>query len=259
MITKAELKYYSTLLQKKYRDDTYKFLVEGEKLIFEAVNHRIKCELIICNNGFSQNKPETVRTLSKLVDRFETIPEKDFQKIQSTITSQGIAGVFIQNQSEALASKITENLIVALEGINDPGNVGTIIRNADWFGIKNILLNDDCADIYNPKTIRASAGSVFHIHLYKNINLIEMLCSLKQKKYTILCADTRGCNIYNSAKYEKAIIVFSNEANGPSENLIGIADEKLTIPKIGKAESLNVASASAVILSELIKHVQFDN
>lgn len=258
MITKAELKYYSSLLQKKYREDTNKFLVEGEKLIFEAVNNRIKCELIICNNSYSQKNIETVQALSKLVDRFEIISEKDFQKIQSTITSQGIAGVFLQNQPEVSASKITEKLIVALEGINDPGNVGTIIRNADWFGIKNILLNDDCADIYNPKTIRASAGSVFHINLHKNINLIEMLSSLKQKKYTILCADTSGCNIYNSAKYEKAIIVFSNEANGPSENLIGIADEKLTIPKIGKAESLNVASASAVILSELTKLIRLN-
>lgn len=253
MITKAELKYYSSLLQKKYRDETKKFLVEGEKFIFEAVNSQLKCEAILYNNHYYSKNNEQVQALAKLVDRFEIIPEKDFQKIQSTITSQGIAGVFTQIPSEASSNKITDNLIVALEGINDPGNVGTIIRNADWFGIKNILLDADCADIYNPKTIRASAGSIFHINLYKDINMNQMLNSFKQKKYKILCTDTRGNNIYNSANYKKAIIVFSNEANGPSENLMSIADEKLTIPKIGKAESLNVASASAVILSELTK------
>jgi RNA methyltransferase, TrmH family len=162
-------------------------------------------------------------------------------------------GVFKKKLTKASSDAIKGKLIAALDGINDPGNVGTIIRNADWFGVKEILLSNDCADVYNPKTIRASAGSIFHLSMMIEDNLIRSLSSLKQKGYRILCADITGKNIYQYKKDEKAIIVFSNEANGPSDELLNTANERVTVPKKGKAESLNVASASAVILSELTK------
>ena len=253
MITKAELKYYSSLLKKDFRDDQKKFLVEGEKLILEALNSGLECETIICKSVFSENNDESVKSFAKRVARIEIISEKEFQKVQATVNSQGIIGVFKKKPTTASTNAIKGKLIAALDSINDPGNVGTIIRNADWFGVKEILLSSNCVDVYNPKTIRASAGSIFHLNMIIENNLIYSLSSLKQNGYKILCADISGNNIYQSTKREKEVIVFSNETGGPSKELLDIADECVTVPKKGKAESLNVASASAVILSELTK------
>ena len=253
MITKAELKYYYSLLKRDIRDEQNKFLIEGEKLIIEALNSRFECEAIICKEYFTEENNGTVKSLQKQVSRFEIISEKDFQKVQATVNSQGIMGVFKKKLTKTSSDAIKGKLIAALDSINDPGNIGTIIRNADWFGVKEILLSNECADVYNPKTIRASAGSIFHLSMMIEDNLIRSLSSLKQKGYRILCADITGKNIYQYKIDDKAIIVFSNEANGPSDELLNTANERVTVPKKGKAESLNVASASAVILSELTK------
>jgi len=252
MITKVELKMYSSLLKKNYRDDQNKFLVEGIKLIVEAIESKYFCEIIFCTSDFFEQNSKLINVFSLNVKRFEIISVKDFQKLKATVNSQGIVGVF-QNKPELTLKAFRNNLIVGLENINDPGNVGTIMRNTDWFGISEMLLSENCANIYNPKTIRASAGSVFHLKIIHDINLIDILASFKKNGYKLLCADVAGTNIYEYAKSEKAIIVFSNEANGPTNELLQLADEKITVPKKGKAESLNVASASAIILSELTK------
>jgi TrmH family RNA methyltransferase len=250
-MTKAELKYYSSLLKKKYRDEQNKFLVEGEKLILEAVNSNFECVNVICSKDFSVKNPEILKSLDKITGKIEIIPAGDFQKIQATVNSPGVIGAFTKRTKILSVGDLKDNLIVALNEINDPGNVGTILRNADWFGIREILLSSDCAEIYNPKTIRASAGSIFHLDIVESNNFIESLISLKSRGYKILCADITGTNIYRFKKRDKEVVVFSNEAKGPTRDLLKLADERITVPKKGKAESLNVASASAVILSEM--------
>jgi TrmH family RNA methyltransferase len=254
MITKAELKYYSSLLRKKNRDEEKRFLVEGDKLILEALNSRLKCEAIIYTHDFSKDNIEKIQFLLKQVGKLEIISNKDFQKIQATVNSQGIIGVFEKKSTKLSSDNFKGKLIVTLDNINDPGNVGTIFRNADWFGVEEMLLSSNCADIYNPKTIRASAGSIFHLTSLSCESLIESLNTFKKKGYRILCTDISGKNVYKYKMSEKQIIVFSNEAYGPTDELLAIADEKLTIHKKGNAESLNVASASAVILSELTRN-----
>ena len=144
-------------------------------------------------------------------------------------------------------------MIVALENISDPGNLGTIIRNCDWFGVNNILLSKECAEIYNQKVIRASMGSLFHLSIIEENDLINSLKDLKTKNYDIVTADLDGENLYKFKRGKDIAIVFCNEANGPSKELLKISNRKITIPQKGKAESLNVASASAVILSELTR------
>jgi TrmH family RNA methyltransferase len=145
------------------------------------------------------------------------------------------------------------NLIVALDNISDPGNAGTIIRNCDWFGIKELILGENCVELYNPKVLRASMGSVFHLEISETQNLIDTLKKLKEKGYSIICTDMKGENVFKYYLGEKSIIIFSNEAAGPSQEILNLADKKITIPQIGNAESLNVASASAVILAEFTK------
>jgi TrmH family RNA methyltransferase len=252
MITKAELKYFSSLLVKKYRDEYGRFLVEGTKFVLEALNSNWSCEIIILTKDYSESEPKQFQYISEKVNRVEIVTPKDFTKVQTTINSQGIVGVF-HKKIISSKSEFKSNLIVALENINDPGNCGTIIRIADWFGINEILLSETCADLYNPKTIRASAGSMFHVKIFNEVNFLNKILELKKNGYRVLCADLTGKSIYNYESNPQQVIVFSNEASGPSNELLQIAYERITIPKKGKAESLNVASASAIVLSELIK------
>lgn len=249
MLTHAELKYYSSLLQKKYRIEENKFLVEGHKLIEEATNSGFKCDCLITSNLFSENHEDIVNQLSKKVERVEVAKQKDFEKLADTKTPQGIIGVFVK--SVQYKSNKNVNRIVALENISDPGNLGTILRNCDWFGFAKIILSDNCAEIYNPKVIRSSAGSVFHLDIIEEEYFTNSIQSYKSNGYKVLCSDLNGENIYDFSTPGKSIIVFCNEANGPSNELLSLSDYRITIPKSGRAESLNVASASAVILSEL--------
>jgi RNA methyltransferase, TrmH family len=252
MLTKNELKYYSSLLQKKARQKERRFLVEGVKLIQEGLNSNLKCEIIIHTKSFYDDNKQLFERGIFTACRIEILKSSDFKKLTDTKTPQEVAAVF-QMPNRNSGSVLSGNIICALENISDPGNVGTILRNCDWFGIERVILDGNCAEVYNPKVIRASAGSVFHLDFFMQDDLYNFLTLQKQSGYNILCADLDGQNIYTYKNLGKGIIVLANEANGPTKQLLDISDTKVTIPRRGKAESLNVASASAVILSELTK------
>lgn len=250
MITKNELKYYSSLLQKKFRREENKFIVEGEKIVLEGLKSNFECEIVICTNQFSEDNINILKELKAKNIRAEIIKNIEFVKLSDTINPQGIAAVFKKTKPGKIAQN---NILVGLEDISDPGNLGTIIRNCDWFGITEIILSKDCAEIFNPKTIRASMGSVFHTNIFEEIDLPEEIKKIKKGGYEILCTDLVGESVYSHKPSKKTFIIFSNEAHGSSGEIKNLADYKITIPKKGKAESLNVASASAIILSELSK------
>lgn len=253
MVTKNQLKYYSSLLNKKHRQEEKKFLVEGSKLLSEALDSGYECEIILALKDFIDENTVFSKLISNQKLNMELIKSIDFEKLCDTKNPKGVVGIFHFKQHIQNAFS-NEKLIVAMENISDPGNMGTILRNCDWFGVKNILLSSNCAEIYNPKVIRASAGSVFHLNIYRKDNLINAFEEQKKLGYKIVCADLNGDNLYSFAQHGKLILVLANEANGPTEDMLKTADIKITIPRIGKAESLNVASASAVLLSELIKY-----
>jgi RNA methyltransferase, TrmH family len=250
MISKNELKYFSSLLKKKYRQKENKFLAEGEKNVEEGLNSNFKCEKIFVTDFFYENEKDYLNKINNHKEKLEVINSHEFNKISDTVTPQGIVAVFQIPSKKIPYDKIDTNLLVCLNNISDPGNVGTIIRNCDWFGINEIILTKGCAEIFNTKTIRASMGAIFHLSIFDEIDL-GFLEIIKKKNYKILTADINGENIYNYNFPDKSIIVFSNESSGPSNELIKISDSIITIPKYGKAESLNVASASAVIMSEI--------
>jgi len=250
MISVNQLKYYSSLRNKKYRNEENKFIVEGKKIILEGINSNYNCEVIFVTKVFIENNKEFLSKINSKSIRIEVIKSQDFKKFSDTITPQGIAAVF-QKGNKSKTNLFKTNLVVYLDDISEPGNLGTIIRNCDWFGVQEIILSPDCAELYNPKTIRASMGSMFHLNIFENIDLKSYLNVLKEKKYLILCSDIQGADIFNYNKASKKVIIFSNEAKGPNKEMINLSDEIITIPKLGKAESLNVASASAIILAEL--------
>jgi TrmH family RNA methyltransferase len=251
MLTKHELKYYSSLNKVKYRKLEERFIVEGIKLVDEALKSYFDCEVIIASNSFAKSH-------SSLLDEYkhktiiQIVPDNDFNKIADTQSPQGIIGI-MEMPLQRYIDETKENTIVALENISDPGNVGTIIRTCDWFGIKDIIISSNSVDIYNPKVIRSTMGSLFHVNIHISENIIGTLKTLQQKGKKIFCADMNGEDIYTLEKQKTSVLVFCNEANGPTKRLLEITDLKITIPKLGEAESLNVATAAAVVISEFTK------
>lgn len=252
MLSKNQLKYYSSLLNKKQRQEEKKFIVEGLKLISEAVESGFRCEIVVALKDFLDENNSFIKLIEKNKISFDAVKTSELEKLCDTKTPQGVIGVFnFKEQSKTDLGN--EKLIVALENVSDPGNLGTIIRNCDWFGVNNVLLSSDCAERYNPKVIRSSAGSIFHLNIFYENNFYGVLEEQKKLGYKILCADLNGENLYSFIQSGKMILALANEANGPTEKLLEICDLKITIPKKGDAESLNVASASAVLISQLTK------
>jgi len=253
MISKKELLYYSSLLTKKHRKLENKFLVEGIKSVLEGLNSDYKCDVVFIADNFAEENNSLTDQINNSKHKIILLKHKEFEKISDTKTPQGIAAVFIKPNLKISTKSLTnEKLIVLLDNISDPGNLGTIIRNCDWFGVKNILLSHDTVDFTNPKVVRSSMGSIFHLNVFENIEA-KQVKELKSIGFEILCADIIGEDIFSYRSNTKKILILSSEAHGPSKEFLEISDKKICIPKIGDAESLNVASASAVLLGQLTK------
>ena len=254
MISQTKLKYYSALLQKKYRQDEKKFIVEGKKLVEEGIQQtRYRCDVIFITNEFNEKNEAFVFSLLKDFP-VEIIRNIDFKRLCDTQHPQGIAAVF-QFPIDLEQPKLLSRKIIYLENIADPGNLGTIIRTCDWFGFGQILLSKNCVELFNPKVIRASMGSIFHLSVSENVDL-PFLTNLNKLGFEILCSDLAGKVFSEIERPEKLILCLSSESDGPSSELIAVSDYKITIPKTcpsgrqaGNAESLNVASASAILLN----------
>lgn len=249
MITRNEIKYFASLNQKKFRRQENKFIAEGEKTVTEGINANYTCEIVLTTDEYSAGNPEIIHLIKKRHIRVETVKKQDFEKLSETKSPQGIAAVF-EKRKIKFDINITakENIIVYLDNISDPGNAGTIIRTCDWFGVKNVLFSVNSAEYLNPKVIRASMGSLFHLNLFDADN--KDLLELKTKGFKVMCTDIRGVSVFNNKKPEKLVLVLSSESTGPSTEIINLADERITIPGKGRAESLNVAAAAAIILAE---------
>jgi TrmH family RNA methyltransferase len=247
MISKNKLQYYSALVRKKDRVIHKKFIAEGLKTIEEGLNSSCSCEVVLVTTEYENTYAEFPRKYDVPI---ETVNENDFHKLTDTVTPQRIAAVF-NYPPEKDINKIKSGLIVCLENIADPGNLGTIMRNCDWFGVTDVVLSKYCADLFSPKTVRSSVGSIFHLNIYDETDLSTFLENYKKKGYNVLCADTEGEDL-NALKAEgNNILILGSEAHGPSVDVLRLSDHRITIPRYGKAESLNVASASAVLLSRL--------
>jgi len=247
MISKNKLKYYSALMKKKDRDIHKKFIAEGLKTIQEGLNSSYSCEAVLMTVEYEALNKEFPR---KYDVPLEIVNEGDFNMLTDTVTPQGLVAVFNYPPAKDV-NKIKSRLIVCLENISDPGNVGTIIRNCDWFGVTDIVLSKNCADAFSPKTVRSSMGSIFHVNIYDETELSSFLEMYKKKSYRVFCADTEGEDLNSFQAEGNNIVILASEAHGPSVDVLRLSDHRITIPKYGKAESLNVASASAVILSRL--------
>lgn len=237
MLSKSQIKLIKSLSQKKFRIQHELFVVEGIKGIREFLNSDF--ELVsLYSTGERFAVPDNYMTI---------VDEISLKKITSLKNPQKALAVFkIPDPGEI----IPEGLVVALDGVRDPGNLGTIIRLCDWFGIENLICSNDTVDCYNPKVVQASMGSLTRV----KISYMELPLFLKDNsKFPVLGTMLEGENIYSTELPESGIIVLGNEANGISEEISALLTQKLNIPQFGKiqkTESLNVATATAIILSE---------
>lgn len=241
MITKHQQKYIQSLHNKKYRTEYGEFLVEGEKGLLELLASDFEIVELFCTADFlEKNKIKEAVTVTSQV-QIEQI---------STFKSNN-SGIAVVKQKANLTPKNLEGLTLFLDNINDPGNLGTIIRLADWYGLENIICSENTVELYNPKVISSTMGSYLNIHCFYT-NLSDFLKNWKSPLYA---ADLVGANVHKQVFEEKSGIIIGSESHGISESLKPFISQNVTIPKIGKAESLNAAMATAIILDNIFRDV----
>ena len=236
-LSKNNIKLITSLQQKKYRQKHQLFVAEGVKVVKELLTSSLELEQLYTTDELFTSSKNVEITL---------ISEKELKKISTLKTPNKVLGVFkIPKEKEIDRS----NFIVALDEINDPGNLGTIIRLCDWFGVSELVCSKNTVDCYNQKVVQSSMGSLTRVQI-SYVDLPEFLTNTSLPIYT---ADMHGDNVYTTSLPQKAILVMGNEANGISPKVAEIVKNSVTIPRFGnlqKTESLNVATATAILLSE---------
>lgn len=241
------------LKDKKYRDEKKEFMIEGIKLIQEAIEENAKIKMIIvCDNCIKEDciEPKLLYQIAKYDCIY--VSEKVFLSITDVKNPQGMLAIIeMENTEEKI--KYDEDIIFVLDGIQDPGNLGTILRTIDSVGLSQIIVSKDTVDAYNPKVVRSTMGAIFRVKVIESQDIIRTLRNLKKHKYEILATSLEtDKNIYN-IDYNKKVIVIGNEANGVSKGILDLSDEKAKIPMLGKTESLNAAVATSVIAYEYVR------
>lgn len=242
------------LKEKKYRYQNSEYIVEGIKMIKEAILEEAVIKLIIvCEDNVNSGAID--KKLLYEIAKYECIyvNKKIFSFITDVQNPQGILAVIEkQNSEENIDYK--QDVIVVLDGIQDPGNLGTILRTIDSVGLNQVIVSKETADAYNPKVVRSTMGAIFRVNIIESDNLLETLKNLKKHKYKVMATSLETQNSIYDVDYSKKVIVIGNEANGVSEEILDYSDEKIKIPMLGKTESLNASVATAVILYEYVRN-----
>lgn len=251
MLPQKLRKHIRQLQLKKYREEFHEFSLEGIKGVGEALTSNFKVILLAIEDQRKEEKniQKILKVAQKKKITIEFCGKKDIGEIKTTDTFPGVLAVL--KRDVVTIQRFEDGPVIALNGTQDPGNLGTIIRTADWFGIKNILLSEECVELYNPKVVRSTMGSIFHVNVCQSHNFISDLKKLKQNSYTICALDMNGENVNVLKPKEKVIYVFGNESHGIDGELDKLIDNRYTIPGKGQAESLNVAVAAGIIMNKI--------
>ncbi|MFA7314676.1 MAG: RNA methyltransferase [Candidatus Magasanikbacteria bacterium] len=252
MLEKSVLKHLTKLKLKKFRKEELEFVVEGIKGVNDALASDMEVILVVVD-GKLRDEKDFADIIKKAENKDVVVTycgRQDIDKIKDTDTFPGILAVVSQKDSSL--DSFDGGPIICLEDIKDPGNLGTIIRTADWFGFKNILLSSDTVDVYNPKTVRSTMGSVFHLNFFRTNNLVQTLEKIKKDYgYKLYSLDLKGEDYKKIKPTEKVVYIFGSESQGISQELEKIIDKSYSIVGHGQAESLNVAVSVAIVMSQL--------
>lgn len=274
------------LKEKKYRKD--KFIVEGIKMLEEAINENASIDLIVIRDGMDlsnlisnvipKNNIDSGMKSKNIIDAISkiksiTVTEKVFDTLTDVVSPQGVLAVINKrgiinqatenNNASEIGDKIkeTENVkidttadyILALDGIQDPGNLGTIIRTVDSANLKQIIVSKNTVDAYSPKVIRSTMGAIYRVHIIEVENLEVTLKDLQKGGFKVVVTSLDTKNSIYDISYNKSIVVIGNEANGVSKEVQELADERVKIPMLGKTESLNAAVATGIMIYEYVR------
>ncbi|PWA06617.1 RNA methyltransferase [Flavobacterium psychrotolerans] len=237
MVSKNQIKLITSLQQKKYRVVEQLFFAEGVKVIQELLQSDFELvHLYTTQQDFNE----------VLVSKKTIISESDLKKISALTSANSCLAIFKIPKQKNIEQK---GLIIALDDIRDPGNLGTILRLCDWFGVEELVCSASTADLYSPKVVQATMGSISRV----NVNYVDLNSFLETTELPIFGTFMDGKNIYKEELPKQGIIVMGNEANGISQSIERLVAKRLTIPRFGilkRTESLNVATATAIVLSE---------
>ncbi|CAM3775263.1 TrmH family RNA methyltransferase [Sphingobacterium prati] len=245
MLSKAQISLITSLQNKKYRKQHGLFIVEGIKSVQEFISSSYQVESIF----YTDDANTKVGKISHNIKSHQ-LTETEFQKISTLKSPQGILALIkLPEQQQIKVNDLRNCFNLVLDDVQDPGNLGTIIRTAEWFGIKHIICSIGTVDAYNPKVVQATMGSLSRIQIYY-VDLHEFISSTDLPVYGALL---NGQSIYQTEWSKEGLIVMGNEGNGISSEVITLIDQAVTIPRIGQAESLNVAVATTIFCSEIVR------
>ena len=241
------IKEVKRLKEKKYRNE--KYIIEGHKMIDEAIQESVKIDIIIMTEEFANHNQKYVEKINNY--KFILVTENVFKELTEVKTPQGILAVVYKKEQRKIDEKA--DYIMALDDVQDPGNIGTIIRTLDSANIKQLIVSRGTVDAYSPKVVRSTMGAIFRVQIIEVENLSETLNSLKQKGFDLVSTSLQtDKNIYD-INYNKKVVVIGNEANGVSEEIQDTSDYKVKIPMMGKTESLNASVAASIMIYEYVR------
>jgi TrmH family RNA methyltransferase len=248
MISKQQLSFVRSLHQKKYRQMYGKFLVEGDKLVRELLASSFKVDAIFKTSSWNYaNQRDKIELIE--------VSEEDLRKISTHENPNQVLAVahIPARNTEILENPLANGLYLACDKLSDPGNAGTLVRTADWFGVENIFFSENSVDIFNPKVVSAAKGSLFRVACHY-VDLKQIFSS--NAHLPVYGAYMDGKSIYKYPVNQNAILVIGNEANGIGEELAPYITQRISIPNFGGAESLNAAVAAGIILGEFRRAIE---
>lgn len=247
MLSKSQISFIKSLHQKKYRKESGIFIVEGIKSITEFINSNFQFHSIYYTGSHDSLLPKNAN-----IKLFE-VNAGELAKISTLQTPQGIlALVYLPTEQRLNPKSLEGKFSLVLDDVQDPGNLGTIIRTADWFGIKNIICSEHTVEAYNPKTVQSTMGSLARTNIYYT----DLISFIDSSQLPVFGALLEGSDIYKSEWGNEGLILLGNEGHGIHQELIKKITTPVTIPRVGKAESLNVAVSAAIFCSELYRNAK---
>ncbi len=241
------VKHTKKLLERSGRKEHMQFVIEGKRLVCDAISNGADVEYILAEEGTDISFPEGI-TLYEL-------SHKAYGALKTTVNSQGVTAVVNMPEKAGFSADGSKRCTyIYLDGVSDPGNMGTIIRTADACGADGVVLSENCVDIYNPKVVRSTMASIFNVPIYFDDSERSALKNMIKEKISVVSGSLQGIkSIYDVNFKSSCTIVVGNEANGITDEVIALSTELVKIPIIGKAESLNAAVACAVMAYEALR------
>ena len=243
------IKNIKKLKDKKYREN--KFIVEGERIVEEAIQENVEISVIVIEESFYNNIEK--QDLIKKTTKYNTliVTDKVFLDISDVKTPQGILAVINKNENKEIDKNAP--YIMALDNLQDPGNIGTIIRTLDSANIKQLIVSKGSVDAYSPKVVRSTMGAIFRVNVIEVENLVETMQNLKKSGFEVVSTSLETDKSIYDISYNKKVVVIGNEANGVSKEILEMSDYKVKIPMLGKTESLNASVAASIMIYEYVR------